>query len=72
MNAVDAPGVDLRCPRGMGKLLGRASGIDAAGTVELACNSCARAQRAAGRPCARVVHRFNLLGELLSTTIVDR
>lgn len=65
--------VELRCPDGMGKLLGKAH-VDGralpGGVVELTCNNCCRAQRAAGRPCARVLHLFNLLGELVATEIV--
>lgn len=62
--------VDLRCP-GMGKLLGRAApSAQPGGVVELACWSCAKARRDAGTPCARVLHRFNLLGELLATEVV--
>ncbi len=62
--------VELRCPDGMGKLLARTARLEADGVVELACNNCARALRATGRPCARVLHRFNLLGELLATDVV--
>lgn len=83
--SADAVRVDLRCPipgpgfgcrERMGKLLARAvhygepAHVLAAGMVEVGCDNCARAERAAGRPCARVLHRFNLLGELVATEIV--
>ncbi len=62
--------VDLRCPQPMGKLLARTAGtIGCDNVVEVACNNCARAARAAGQPCSRVLHRFNLLGELLETRV---
>jgi hypothetical protein len=64
--------VDLRCP-GMGNLLGRAEAAATTvpgGVVELACWYCARARRYVGTPCVRVVHRFNLLGELLETEVI--
>lgn len=62
--------VDLRCPESMGKLLGRTQAVALpGGVVELACNNCARRYRAAGAQVARVLHRFNLLGELLSTEL---
>ncbi len=64
------PLVDLRCPASMGKLLGRTRPAALpGGVVELACNNCTRAYRAAGVDAARVLHRFNLLGEPLSTEI---
>jgi hypothetical protein len=68
--------VELRCPEGMGKLLAKTSHEGpaalalAAGVVEVACSNCARAHRARGLFCARVLHRFNLLGELVGTEIV--
>lgn len=63
--------VDLRCPADMSKLLGRAQAVALpAGIVELNCNNCVRAERAAGRTCSRVLHRFNLLGELLATEVI--
>lgn len=62
---------DLRCPESMGKLLGRtqASALPG-GAVELACSNCSRRYRAAGVACTRVLHRFNLLGDLLCTEII--
>lgn len=64
--------VELRCPDGMGKLLGKAhpAGIDAAGLIELACNNCARAARRDGARVQTVLHTFNLLGELVATEVV--
>jgi hypothetical protein len=68
--------VELRCPEGMGKLLaktrvdGPGATTTAAGLVEVACNNCARAHRARGVFVVHVLHRFNLLGELVDTEIV--
>lgn len=66
--------VDLRCPEGpegMGKLLGRTRPVFYAdGVVELACGNCARQFRRGRLPVARVLHRYNLLGELLATEII--
>lgn len=76
MNAAGPPVVELRCPQGMGKLLAKAhlEGPDPlvlpAGLVEVACSNCARARRAQGVFCTRVLHRFNLLGELVGTEVV--
>lgn len=62
--------VDLRCPESMGKLLGRTRPVlHADGMVELACGNCTREFRRAGLNVARVVHRYNLLGEPLATEI---
>lgn len=63
--------VELRCPESMGKLLGRAQAAALpGGQVEIACTNCARRHRAAGEPVTRVLHRFNLLGELLTTDVI--
>jgi hypothetical protein len=70
------PMVDLRCPHAdggnhMGKLLGRTAMVaHPDGLIDLACNNCARAYRRAGVDAARVLHRFNLLGELIATLIL--
>ncbi len=72
--APPAPMTDLRCPEGeagMGKLLGRTRPVFyTPGVIELACGNCARAFRRAGLDCSRVLHRYNLLGELLATEII--
>jgi hypothetical protein len=71
------PARSADCPESMGKLLGKAR-VDgttaralAAGLVELQCSYCERGRRAAGSPRGeRVLHLFNLLGELVDTEIV--
>jgi hypothetical protein len=65
--------VELRCPLAepwglMGKirLAGGAPRIVEDNLIELHCPSCTRQARRAGRPI-RVLHRFNILGELVET-----
>ena len=63
--------LELRCPEGMGKLLAkvRSQLRITDDLIELPCNNCARTHRAHA-PVLRVLHRFNLLGELVETEIV--
>jgi hypothetical protein len=68
---------ELRCPVGPQKLLAQvlSSGerpqyVHPDNLIELACNDCARTARRAGDPVARVLHRFNILGELVETLVV--
>lgn len=70
--------VDLRCPVGPRRLLAilRQEGkkplyVDG-NLVEFACSDCARSARRAGRDVLRVLHRFNFVGELVSTEEVPR
>lgn len=64
--------LDLRCgthlanPDAVGKILAKIR----EGLVELPCNNCARAMRAAGTPVIRVLHRFNLDGDLIETVTI--
>jgi hypothetical protein len=43
---------------------------DLANLVELACPYCRTALRKAGRPAARVLHRYDFSGELVETLVV--
>lgn len=64
--------LELRCPEGMGKLLAkvRSELRITDDLIELPCSNCARALRADGTRVLRVLHRFNLLGELVETETV--
>jgi hypothetical protein len=76
--------VDLHCPDGKygtadgcGKKLGSvyftgdASYVHPDNLVELACQDCKVRMRREGRAVARVLHRFNLAGELVETLVVE-
>lgn len=60
--------MDMRCPGAFHKLLGRIRIVDG-NLIELACNDCARKMRAQGETVTQVLHRFNVLGELIETQI---
>lgn len=70
--------IPLRCPEGPQKLLGkmRRSGakptITADNLIELDCDYCKVTYRRRGEPVMRVLHSFNLAGELVATEIVRR
>lgn len=70
--------VELRCPVGPRQLLGkvlRESGnvvVDDNNLMELACRDCARALKVSDPGVLRVVHRYNLLGELVESVIQRR
>lgn len=70
--------VDLRCPVGPRQLLGkvlRESGrvpVDSSNLMELACRDCARTLRRSDPTVARVVHRYDLLGNLVESEISHR
>lgn len=67
---VVGPAADLRCPESMSKLLGKVAGARVVDgwAVELACSNCTRRLRPLGFD--RVLHRFNVLGELVETVAV--
>lgn len=70
--------VELRCPTGPRKLFAklRLQGMQPAVTtdnlVELACQDCRRRLRSEGNDVALVLHRYNIIGELIETVAVDR
>lgn len=70
--------VELRCPTGPRKLFAklRLQGaqpiVTSDNLVELACQDCRRRLRSEGRDVALVLHRFNIIGDLIETVAVDR
>jgi len=69
--------VELRCTESFGKLLGKLfhSGmplaVDPDNLAELPCADCKRRLRQQGRPVRFVLHRYNAIGELVDTSIVE-
>jgi hypothetical protein len=74
--------VDLRCPVHApcdpGKLLarlrlagGQPSFVKPDNLIELDCPACKTARRRQGRPVRRVLHRYDLLGEMIETLIEE-
>lgn len=67
--------VDLRCPYGARALLAKIvqQGGEAHRTnenlMELACRDCARRERQKDSNIRRVLHRFNVLGELVESVV---
>lgn len=64
--------VDIRCPRHPIRLLlrvGTPVKVDGANLIEVACRDCRTDRRKAGIPAALVVHRYNVLGELVETVV---
>lgn len=65
--------VEIRCPVGPQRLLGKLlqSGekpkIVEGNLIEMHCNDCVRLIRKTGRPMFRVLHRYDLSGELIET-----
>jgi hypothetical protein len=78
--AQDVEELDLRCPHGhgadTGKLLARlqlagpSSWVQPDNLIELACTDCKVRLRREGTSVARVLHRFNMAGELVTTLVV--
>jgi hypothetical protein len=70
--------VELRCPTGPRKLFAklRLAGIQPSVTtdnlIELACQDCRRRFKTEGRDVQLVLHRFNIVGDLIETIVVDR
>lgn len=64
--------IDLRCPVSPSRMFARMRGglVVEGNLVEVACSECARKYRKNGEPVARVLHRFNLLGQCIETEIV--
>jgi hypothetical protein len=64
--------VEVRCPVNsqglMFKLIGSPTAeIVAGNSIEITCGGCRDSGRREGRTVLRVVHEFNLLGELIGT-----
>lgn len=65
--------VDLRCPEHYGTLLlriGRPVIVDGANMIEVACKSCRNDLRRRGDAVFRVLHRYNVIGDLVETEVV--
>lgn len=71
------PEVEIRCPTGpqrlLGKLLqeGERPKIVTGNLIEMACGDCARLIRKSGKPMYRILHRYNLAGELIETVEIE-
>jgi len=70
--------VDLRCPESAARLLAKIqlrgeqpSWVQPENLIELSCDHCKHARRREGRPVVRVLHRYNILGELVETLVVE-
>lgn len=68
--------IELRCDAG--KLLAnvlrsgeRPQYVHPDNLIELSCDGCRARRRREGRRVARVLHRFNILGELIETLIIE-
>ena len=68
--------LDLRCPHGPRQLLAKVSRdgdyhamSDDRLTLDIACRDCAKQARKMDPRVRRVVHRFNVLGELVTTQV---
>lgn len=65
--------IEIRCPNGPKRLfailqqLGERPKIVEGNLFEVACPDCARLMRKAGFPVFRVLHRYDLAGELIET-----
>jgi hypothetical protein len=70
--------IDLRCPIGPRALLGKvvAAGghahVDRWNLLELACRDCTKMARRTRPEIGHVVHRYNVLGELVESVAIDR
>lgn len=70
--------VELRCPTGPRKLFaklrleGAQPHVVPGNLVEMACQDCRRRLRSEGRDVSLVLHRFNIVGDLIETVSVDR
>jgi len=69
--------VELRCPVGPRRLFAklRLSGVRPPVTqdnlIELSCSDCRRSLRAEGKAVQFVLHRFDIVGMLIETVLVD-
>jgi hypothetical protein len=66
---------DLRCPVTPRTLFAKLSTPDVTigdrNVISIACDSCKRELRRRGQRVALVVHRYNMIGQLLGTDITD-
>lgn len=70
------PTIDIRCPEGPKKLLmklqinGERPTYTDGNLIELSCDHCKSTLRKQGLRLSRVLHRFDLAGELIETEVV--
>lgn len=70
--------VELRCPKGPQQLLAKmlrdpeVSYVPDGNLMELSCRDCTRVLRRGDSSVLRVVHRYNLLGELVESAVQRR
>lgn len=70
------PEVEIRCPIGPKRLLSKLllSGdrpkVVEGNLIEFACADCKRTYRKGGRRVSIVLHRYNLAGELIETSVL--
>lgn len=75
---VSLEAVELRCPETAGKLLAKIqrageqpSFVRPENLIELNCESCKLSRRRSGQRVARVLHRYDILGSLVETLVVE-
>ena len=64
--------IDIRCPRHPVRLLlriGKPVVVDGANLIEAACRDCRNDERRRDPAVTLVVHRYNVLGELVETAV---
>jgi hypothetical protein len=64
--------VEIRCPAVPLRLLLRLGApvlVDGANMIEIACRGCKTDYRKAGQPVSLVLHRYNVMGQLVETEI---
>lgn len=61
---------DLRCDQNPSKLLGRARLVEG-NLIEIACDHCKATMRRSGRHVRRVLHRWDVTGELIETEVIE-
>ncbi len=72
------PRVDLRCPEDPRRLLtrlllnGDKPSYVEGNLIELACYECKAQYRRQGNPVARVLHRYDFVGDLIETVVEER
>ncbi len=70
--------VELRCPVGPRKLFaklrlaGESATVTPENLIELSCQDCRRRLRNENRDVSLVLHRFDIIGDLIETVVVDR
>lgn len=68
--------VEIRCPEDPRRLLSKLllSGgkptVVEGNLIEFACDNCKKALRSSGQSVVRVLHRYNLAGELVETEVI--